>query len=393
VRADREAAVDFANYQYEIYFQGLAGVVPQLPASYDDLEARAREELEDGPFGYVAGGASSEDTVAANREAFRRWRIVPRMLVDIDVRDLSTQVLGQDLVAPVALAPVGVQSIVHPDAEVATARAASSVGIPFTLSTVSSKPLEEVAEAAGDGPRWFQLYWPGEVELAASLMQRAKAAGYTAVFITLDTKMLAWRPRDIDGAYLPFLVGEGLANYTTDPVFTDPLEVSAEDDLQAAVLRWAQVFLNKKATWDDLASLREHTDLPLVLKGVLHPDDARRAVDHGMDGIVVSNHGGRQVDGELATLDALPDVAAAVDGQLDILFDSGIRTGADVVKAVALGAKAVLLGRPYVWGLALGGEDGVRHVVRSLLADLDLTMAMSGFTSLADLEPGILRRI
>jgi len=385
-------AQEFASYQYEIYFQGLGGQLPGVPMTYDGMVDRAREVLSPGAFGYVAGGAGSESTMSANRRAFERWEIVPRMLTDVSTRDLSTTVLGHDLRAPVVLAPVGVLSIVHDEAEKAVGRAAAEVGVPMTLSTVSSFTLEDVAEANGDGMRWFQLYWPGEPDLTASLLDRAEAAGYSAIVVTLDTKILAWRPRDLDQAYLPFLKGEGLANYFSDPAFVAPLERSPEEDQGAAILRWASVFLNKAATWDDLAFIRGHTDLPIVLKGVLHPDDARRAADSGCEGIVVSNHGGRQVDGSIASLDALPAVVDAVGGQLDILLDSGIRTGADAFKAIALGADAVLLGRPYVWGLGLGGADGVKQVVRSFLAELDLTLTLSGFPDLLGLDGDCLVR-
>ena len=377
----------FGGYQNELYLGGLAGQRPELPLAYDDLEAAAREALSPEAFDYVAGGASSEDTVRANREAFRRWRIVPRVLTNVAERDLSTTVLGTEMPAPVLLAPVGVQGIVHPDAEVAVARAAGGLGIPIVLSTVSSKSMEEVAEASGAGPRWFQLYWPNEPELTASLLSRAEAAGYSAVAVTLDTRILAWRPRDLQRAYLPFLRAEGLANYLSDPVFRAPLE---GDDPAQAALRWVGVFADPSSTWDRLASLREMTSLPILLKGVLHPGDAHLAVEHGMDGIIVSNHGGRQVDGAVAALDALPNVVEAVAGRLPVLFDSGIRTGADAVKALALGAKAVLLGRPYIWGLALGAEDGVRQVLRAFLADLDLTVALSGRRSIDELDPSLL---
>lgn len=377
----------FGGYENEIYLGGLAGQQPGLPLAYDDLEAAAREALSPEAYDYVAGGASSEDTVRANREAFRRWRIVPRMLTDISERDLSTTVLGTPMPAPLLLAPVGVQGIIHPDAEVAVARAAAGLGVPIVLSTVSSKPMEEVAEASGPNPRWFQLYWPNEPELTASFLSRAEAAGFSAVAVTLDTRILAWRPRDLQRAYLPFLRTEGLANYLSDPVFRAPLE---SDEPAQAALRWVGVFSDPTTTWDRLASLREMTSLPILLKGVLHPDDARLAVEHGMDGIIVSNHGGRQVDGAVAALDALPGVVEAVRERIPVLFDSGVRTGADAVKALALGAKAVLLGRPYIWGLALAGEDGVRQVLRAFLADLDLTVALSGRRSVDELDPSLL---
>ncbi|SER04866.1 lactate 2-monooxygenase [Actinokineospora terrae] len=379
-----------AQYQNEIYLQGLADQVPPFTTDATRLAAAAEAVMEPGPFGYVAGGAGSGDTVRANRAAFERWRIVPRMLTGATTRDLSTTVLGTAMPAPVLLAPVGVQGIVHPEGELAVARAAAALDVPIVLSTASSYPLEDVA--AVGGPRWFQLYWPNEPEVCASLLRRAKAAGYTALVVTLDTWTLAWRPRDLDHAYLPFLRASGVANAFTDPAFRAGLEKSPEEDQAMAILRWVSLFTGTDKRWDQLPFLREHWDGPIVLKGIQHPDDARRAADAGMDGIIVSNHGGRQVDGALAALDALPEIATAVGDRLEILFDSGIRTGADVIKALALGAKAVLLGRPYIYALALAGEQGVRHTLRSLLADLDLTLALSGHQTPATLTPNTLHR-
>ena len=384
--------VPFGNYQFEIYLAGLSGKLPDLPTSYASLEEAAREKLTDESFGYVAGGAGEEITVRANRTAFDRWRIVPRMLVDVSERDLRTSVLGVDMPAPVMLAPVGVMSIVHDEAELAVARAARELGVPIVLSNAASTTMEDVASELGDSPRWFQLYWPTDNELAASFVSRAKDADYSAIVVTLDTRMLAWRPRDLARAYLPFLKGQGVANYLEDPIFRAALDKSPEDDLQAAIGHWATLFANPGLSWEDLAFLQAHTDLPIVLKGVLHPDDARKAVDAGVDGLIVSNHGGRQVDGAVAALEALPDVVDAVPDDFPVLFDSGIRTGADVLKALALGARAVLVGRPYVWGLGLGGEDGVKQVLRSLLADFDLTLALSGYTKPSDVGQHALRR-
>jgi isopentenyl diphosphate isomerase/L-lactate dehydrogenase-like FMN-dependent dehydrogenase len=381
--------MDFSGYQNEIYLGGLAGQKPELPISYADLEARAKEVLTPEAYGYVAGGAGSEDTMRQNLEAFRRWRIVPRMLRDVSARDLSTEVLGTALPAPILLAPVGVLGIVHEDGELAVARAAASLGVPFILSTAASNNMEDVAEAAGDGTRWFQLYWPNDEEIAASFVARAEKAGYSALVVTLDVPQLAWRPRDLQGAFLPFLKGEGIANYLGDPAFRAQLDEPPEDNPTGAVLRWVGVFPHPTLTWDRLAWLRDRTSLPILLKGVLHPDDARKAADAGMNGVIVSNHGGRQVDGAIATLDALPAVVEAA-GDLPVLLDSGVRTGADAVKGIALGAGAVLLGRPYVWGLGVGGEDGVRHVLRSFLAELELTMALSGLTRISEIERSIL---
>jgi lactate 2-monooxygenase len=387
-----DQAVPFGNYQFEIYLEGLGGKVPDLPTTYRDLEEQAQERLSAEAFGYVAGGAGEEITVKTNRTAFDRWRIVPRMLVDVTNRDLSTHLLGVDLPAPLMLAPVGVMSIVHDEAERAVARAARELGIPMVLSNAASTTMEDVATELQGTPRWFQLYWPTDNELAASFVRRAKDAGYSAIVVTLDTRLLAWRPRDLSRAYLPFLKGEGVANYLHDPVFRDALDRTPEDDLQGAIGHWATLFSNPGLSWDDLAFLQDHTDLPIVLKGVLHPDDARKAVDRGVDGLIVSNHGGRQVDGSIAALEALPDVVDAVPDGFPVLFDSGIRTGADMLKAIAIGAKAVLIGRPYVWGLALGGQEGVKQVLRSLLADFDLTLALSGYTRPSDVGHQALRR-
>jgi isopentenyl diphosphate isomerase/L-lactate dehydrogenase-like FMN-dependent dehydrogenase len=312
------------------------------------------------------------------------------MLRDVAERDLSVEVLGRRLPAPLALAPVGVLSVMHPDAESAAARAAAAVGVPFTLSSASSTPLEAVAEASGDGERWFQLYWPKDREVARSFLGRAKAAGFTALFVTLDTPLLSWRPRDLDQAYLPFLHGVGTANYFTDPAFTAGLAKPVHEDPNAAVLHFVDMFADPGKTWPDLAFLRENWDGPIVLKGVLHPDDARLAADAGMDGVVVSNHGGRQVAGAIAAADALPAVADAVGDRIAVLFDSGIRTGDDIVKALALGAEAVLVGRPYVYGLGLDGRPGVEHVLRCVLAELDLTMALSGHATVRTLTREIL---
>ncbi|MBA1148729.1 alpha-hydroxy-acid oxidizing protein [Ectothiorhodospiraceae bacterium WFHF3C12] len=344
---------------------------------WQDLEAQARETVPEEAYWYVAGGAG-EATMDANLAAFDNYRLVPRMLTDISKRDIGRSVLGKRFDVPFMFAPIGVQEIIHEEAELAVARAAAEVGVPMILSTVSSKPMEDVADALGDTPGWFQLYWPNDDELAASFVQRAEKAGYEAIVVTLDTKMMAWRERDLKGAYLPFLKGQGLSNYFTDPVFRSGLEKAPEEEAWPAIQKWGQVFAAPARTWDDLARLKAATSLPILLKGVLHPEDAKRAADCGMDGVIVSNHGGRQVDGAIAAIDALPGVVDAVGDRMAVLFDSGIRRGADVLKAVALGADAVLLGRPYVWGLAVDGQAGVAEVARRLAADVDITLALTG---------------
>lgn len=372
--------------QFQIYMEGLQGQKPTLPLGYEALEAAAQAVLSPEAFGYVAGGAGSESTMRANRAAFERWRIIPRMLRDVGQRDHRVQVLGQTFTAPVMLAPVGVQSIVHAEAEVATAQAAAGLNIPMILSTASSKTMEEVAAALGDTPRWYQLYWGRNPDVTVSFLQRAEAAGYSALVVTLDTALLSWRDRDLQNAYLPFLKGEGLANYFSDPAFRAALPQSPEDSPFDAIRYFISIFSNPTLTWNDLQFLRDHTKLPILLKGVLHYDDARKALDYGVSGLIVSNHGGRQVDGAEASLEALPRVVNAVQGAIPILFDSGIRRGADILKALALGAKAVLLGRPYMWGLSLGGAAGVREVLLNLLAEFDLTLALSGYATSTEID-------
>jgi len=378
-------AKHWADFQYEIYLHGMTGTVPRLPTDLTRLERVAEQRLGPGPVGYVAGSAGTGSTAVANRAALDRRRIVPRMLRDVQERDLSVEVCGRALPAPLALAPVGVLSIMHPDAESAAARAAAAQGVPYILSSASSTPMEEVAEAMGDGERWFQLYWAKDREVTRSFLHRAKAAGYTALFVTLDTPLLAWRPRDLDQAYLPFLHGVGTANYFSDPAFQAGLAKPVHEDPNAAVRHFVGMFADPAKTWPDLAFLRENWDGPIVLKGILHPDDALRAADAGVDGVVVSNHGGRQVAGSVAAADALPRVVEASAGRLTVLFDSGIRTGDDIFKALALGAKSVLLGRPYAYGLGLDGQAGVEHVLRCLLAEFDLTLALSGHSRPATL--------
>jgi lactate 2-monooxygenase len=356
----------------------------EWPLAAEEWEERARATLDPGAFDYVAGGAGSEATMRANLEAFERARLRPRMLVGTAERDLSVDLLGLRSPVPFLLAPVGVLSIVHPDAELAVARAAAATGVPFVVSSAASTSLEDVA--AEGPPRWYQLYWYSDREIAASLVRRAEQAGYGAVVLTVDTLMLGWRDRDLRRGYLPFLKGEGLAQFFSDPVFLATLDKPPADDVATASIQALATFPNLGLTWADLAWLREQTSLPLLVKGVLRGDDARLALEHGAAGIVVSNHGGRQVDGAVAALDALVEVREEVGADAVVLMDSGVRRGADVLKALALGADAVLVGRPYVYGLAAGGQAGVEAVVRQLAAELDVTCALAGVRRVADAQ-------
>ncbi|MDB5310451.1 MAG: Lactate 2-monooxygenase [Gemmataceae bacterium] len=367
------------------YDTGVVGWSPPRPGAVEELERQARGEMKPEAYDYLTGGAGAGDTLRANREAFRRWRIVPRVLRDVAHRDLGVDLFGRRFPWPVLLAPVGMQSVFHGKGELAVARAARAVGVPLILSSVSSRTLEEVAGEMGDAPHWFQLYWPANLELAASLLRRAEGAGYTAVVVTVDAPLLSGCERDELDPHLPVVCREGLANYYSDPVFRAAVGGAPERHPERAARYFAATYMNPAFTWGDIPFLRRQTGLPILLKGVLDPEDAARAVASGVDGIIVSNHGGRQLDGAIGALDALPAVVGAVAGRAAVLFDSGIRYGADAFKALALGAQAVLLGRPYCYGLAVGGERGVREVLEGFLADLDLTLALAGCVSVNQL--------
>lgn len=382
------------DWQLGIYLGGLTGVVPDLPMSYPELETAARDVMSPQLYSYVSGGAGDEHTQRSNVTAFERWGLMPRILRGAAQRDLSVELFGQRLDTPLMLAPVGVIGLCDPDGhgDLSTARASAATGVPMIASTLMEDPLEDVAAALGDTPGWFQLYPPSDREVCESFVRRAEAAGYAALVVTLDTLTLGWRPRDLSIASFPQLKGLCLANYFTDPVFRSRLDRPPEEDVEAATGLWALTFGNPGMTWDDLDWIRSLTDLPLLVKGVLDPEDARRAIDHGVDGLYCSNHGGRQANGGLPALDCLPDVVAAA-GDAPVVFDSGVRSGAQVVKALALGATAVGVGRPYAYGLAVGGQAGIEHVLRCLLAETDLIMAVDGYGAVADLSPEALRRL
>ena len=375
-----------AMIQNAIY---IAQQPPEWPVTADDWDRAAREKLDDGAYGYIAGGAGAEQTMRANLDAFAKWQIRPRMLTGNASRDISVEVLGLRSPAPFFLAPVGVLSIAHEQAEVGVAKAAASSGVPMILSTAATHSIEQVAET--NAPRWYQLYWVNDREICASFVKRAEEAGYGAIVVTLDTLTLGWRPRDLRQAYLPFIKGEGCGQYFTDPVFRSRLDKTPEEDMLTAAAMMLATFPNVGLTWDDLDWLRSQTSLPLLVKGVLTAEDAQLAFQHGIDGVIVSNHGGRQVDGAVGALDALVEVRDALPEAI-VLMDGGIRTAADVLKAKALGADAVLLGRPYAYALAVGGQRGVEVLIENLMAEIDLSLALAGAHSVAELDRSWLTR-
>lgn len=383
----------YGDYQMEIYRTGLSGRLPKLPVNFSDLEARAHAAMPPGMVSYVAGGCGNEHTQNINVTAFERWGLIPRMFVGAAKRDMSINLFGMSLPTPLFMSPIGVIGLCAQDGrgDIATARAACAIGVPMVASTLSEDPMEQVASEFGDTPGFFQLYTPTNRAVAESLVHRAEAAGFKGIVVTLDTWVTGWRPRDLNQANFPQLRGYCLANYFSDAVFRGLLTKSPEQDQAAAVMQWAKIFGNP-LTWDDLPWLRSLTKLPLIVKGICHPDDARRAIDGGVDGIYCSNHGGRQANGGLAAIDFLPGVVKA-SGNTPVLFDSGVRSGTDVIKALALGAKAVGIGRPYAYGLALDGTAGIVHVLKCILAEADLLMAVDGYPTLADLHPSALRKV
>jgi lactate 2-monooxygenase len=407
--------------QSTIYRDGVTGRVPRIPVRWPELVARAGRAMSAPAWAYVHGSAGLETTAAANAAALDAWRIVPRMLRDVTDRDLGVTLFGHRYPTPLLAAPVGALELVHRDADLAIARAAAGLGIPSVLSSQASVPMERVAAEGGGGPLWFQLYWSADDELVESLVQRAERLGSHAIEVTLDTQQLGWRPRDLDQAFLPFIRGMGIAQYSSDPVFQrllaeriagrrdGSIPPAAKLRVTPATVRTAvglkrrgvareagelflDVFSRPGLQWSDLSFLRERTTLPILLKGIQHPDDAKRAVDAGMDGVVVSNHAGRQIDGAIGALEALPKVVDAVGGRTTVLYDSGIRGGADVFRALALGAQAVQVGRPWVYGLAIAGEEGAREALRNILAEFDLVLGLSGHRSIADMSPEVLVR-
>lgn len=407
--------------QSMIFREGAGGRAPAVPTSPHALADAAHAAMSPEAWAYVAGSSGSESTADANRAALDRWRILPRVLRNVAVRDLGIELFGHRYPSPVIAAPVGALGLVRRDADLIVVRATAQLGIPYIFSNQSSTSMEDTAAVMGDAPRWFQLYWSSSDELVASLLRRAEASGARAIVITLDTHTLGWRPRDLDLAYLPFIHGIGIAQYTSDPVFRELVRERASNpaagprpkvtpstirtlldmtrnypgkflpnlrsgEPKVAVETFLDVFSRPSLTWEELTFARKHTSLPIILKGIQHPDDAKRALAAGVDGIIVSNHGGRQIDGAVGSADALPAIVETINGAIPVLFDSGIRGGSDILKAMALGASAVLVGRPYVYGLAAAGERGVYEVLRNFIAEFDIALGLSGHASTKELS-------
>lgn len=407
--------------QKHIYLNGLSGNKPRVPVDMNALAETARRHMSKAGYAYIAGGAGQELTLKNNRQGFNNWQIVPQMLKDVSQGDTQLTLFGQTFPSPLLLAPIGVLEMAHPEGDIPVARAAAGLGVPMIYSSQASVPVENWAAAMSDVPRWFQLYWSKSNELVKSFIKRAEKSGCSAIVVTLDTTMPGWRVRDLDLAFLPFMHGMGIAQYVSDPVFQQLIDETDETNLVEpkrqlswqmiktivslmrkypggflenirsqrpikAMRKFINIFINPALSWEDLSFLRQHTQLPILLKGILHPQDAQKALDYGLDGIIVSNHGGRQVDGSISAIEALPDIASVIGSKMPILLDSGIRTGADIFKALALGATAVCLGRPYVYGLAIAGEEGVREVLENIMADFELTMRLAGCRNLQEIK-------
>ncbi|KAH8665587.1 FMN-dependent dehydrogenase [Ilyonectria robusta] len=391
----------YHEHLYDIYRNKLLhGNGPVTTTDPNGLEEQAKKAMSPEGFNYVSGGAGEGSTMDANRLAFRQWKLIPRMMRPTLPRDLRVDLFGKTYESPFIMAPVGVQSAYHEDKETGLAAACAELSVPFTISTASTSTIEEIAAAVGpETPHWFQLYWPRDDDITASLLRRARDAGCSVLVVTLDTFTMAWRPRDLDIGFLPFPLGQGNAIGFSDPVFRQKFAErtgggTPEDKVLEASQQWiADVFSGQAHPWEDLALLRKHWDGPIVLKGIMSPDDARLALKFGMDGIVVSNHGGRQLDGAMASLEMLPEIVEAVGDKMTVLFDSGIRTGADAMKALCLGAKAVLVGRPVIYGLGIAGTKGAKHVLGGILADFDQSMGLAGVKTVQELDEKMVRRV
>jgi isopentenyl diphosphate isomerase/L-lactate dehydrogenase-like FMN-dependent dehydrogenase len=407
------------DYQRQIYLNGLSGIKPEFPFTWDELERRTRNSVPERAATYIFGGAGSGQTMRNNRTGLDAETIVPSMLTGVEAIDLSIGVLGTKLKHPVIAAPVGVLEMAHPEGDLALAEACRETGTLMVISSQASFPMEEICKTLGNTPRWFQLYWNRTETVTKSFVQRAEACGCSALVVTVDTVIPGWRTADLAGGYLPFLEGKGIAQYVSDPVFTTLAERTAVErqpgqkitpSLIASVFRMNKVipggffgnlrsqraiklirtfsehFPHPFLSWQHLSLLREWTSLPIIVKGIQSREDAEKALQYGAEGVYVSNHGGRQIDGAIGSFDALKTISKSTHLTSKLLFDSGVRSGADVFKALTNGASVVGLGRPYVCGLALGGVKGAVSVFNSILSELEVTMTLAGKASLKEIR-------
>ncbi|GCB23941.1 uncharacterized lactate 2-monooxygenase PB1A11.03 [Aspergillus awamori] len=396
---EKRTTPQWALYQRENFWKVNDGQTVPFNTDPRKLEEEAHKKLSQGGWFYASSNAGMSNTHLANRQAFFRHRIIPNQLVDTNLRDTTTEIFGHKVSAPIGFAPIGINKIYHPSAELAVAKVAGELNLPYCLSTAGSTPIEKVGEANGQGPRFFQLYMPHDDELTLSLLNRAWNSGFDALILTTDTWQLGWRHDDVANSNYAFYRGIGADLGLTDPVFRKRCReagIDPEKDVVAASAKWIDSVWHGRAwSWEKIPWLIEQWKKisggrPFVIKGIQSVADAKKCVEYGVDGIVVSNHAGRQVDGAIASLDALENIANAVGDQIYIMFDSGVRGGSDVAKALALGARFVFVGRLWIWGLSIMGEEGVRHVMKSLLADFDILMAVGGYNSVKDFDKSIL---
>lgn len=408
--------------QRKIFIDGFAGRKPSTPVSYAGLEEKARRLLPPEAFAYLAGGAGSETTIDANRRALDQVKIHPRMLGGVQEVSMQQPWRAHTLPAPFMLAPIGVLEIAHRDGDLAEARACAALNVPMIISSQASHPMEAIAKQLGSTPRLFQLYYSKSKELSQNFIRRAEAIDCSAIVVTLDTTLLGWRLRDLSLGYNPFIMGKGIAQYYSDPVFNslpDPVIADAakppltldlirnlmslnnripggfiqnftSGSAMKAARKFTAIFSNPGINWDDIKLIREWTSLPIYLKGILRPDDALKAAAIGVDGIIVSNHGGRQIDGSVSSVEALPAILAAVKDKLDVWLDSGIRSGSDVYKCIAMGATGVLIGRPYAMALACNGQQGIVDCLTNIMSELELHMALSGCHTITDINQDLI---
>lgn len=354
-----------------------------FPICFDDLEKAVVDKIPAGPYGYVRSGAGGEESLRNNRNAFTKYSIVPRFLTDVSNPDTSIELFGKKHPTPFLFAPVGMNKMAHEYGELAVVRAAEKLEMPYIQSTVSSYSLEEVATVAPNHTKWFQLYWSTNEEIAYSMAVRAEAAGFEAIVLTVDTVMLGWREEDVRNQFSPLKLGLARGNYVNDPVFTASLK---DDSFEAYVEGVLANIFHPTLNWDNVRELKRRVNVPVLIKGILHPEDARLALEVGVDGIIVSNHGGRQLDGVIGSLDALPSIVEVAGGHVPVLLDGGVYRGIDALKALALGATAVCIGRPFVYGLAYAGEHGVYQVMQNLYNEFKVSMGLAGQRTIAGLR-------